>query len=128
MHEQVTDERMKLVANLIGQIIKLHERFKIYPPDEVLQEPELLKNDLAAEKLAGTRWRLSLSDGMEETLSFTELVVLSYELAMIHAHLLKPRTDPDQPVEIDLRFKVEELMTPEHVKMLLGKLKFEGLD
>ena len=127
MHEEVADERMKLVAMLIGRIVELGEQFKIYPPNEALQEPEILKNDQAAEKLAGTQWRLSLSDGREETLSFTELIVLSYELAVVQAHLLKAQADPSQPVEVDFRFKLEELMTPEHVKTLLGKLTFEGL-
>ncbi len=127
MHEEVADERMKLVATLIGRIVELGEPFKIYPPDEALQNPEVLKSDRAAEQLKGTQWRLSLSDGQEEILSFTELIVLAYELAMIQVHLLKAQADPSHPVEVDLRFKLEELMTPEHVKTLLGKLTFEGL-
>lgn len=127
MHDEIANERMKRVAELIGRIVELGEAFKIYPPDEALHNPEILKSDQAAEQLNGTQWRLSLSDGKEETLSFTELIVLAYELAMIQVHLLKVQADPSHQVKVDLRFKLEELMTPEHVKTLLGKLTFEGL-
>lgn len=127
MQHEITDERMKLVAGLIGHIVNLGQQFKIYPPAEVTREPGILKSDEVAEKLAGTKWWLSLADGEEELLSFTELMVLSYELAMIQIQMLKNQGGESGKIEIDLRVNLAELMAPEHVKILLSKLRLEGI-
>lgn len=129
-HDDLSEDRMQLIANLVGRIVQLGQGFKIFPPPEVTSNPGVLASDDAVTRLAETKWWLRFADEREELLSFTELMILTYNLIMVKLQLQEAQrqANPVGEAKISVTFAVPQIMTPEGVKTLLSKLNLEGIE
>lgn len=126
---EIPKDRLQLVMNIAGNAVQLQKAFKIYPPKEVLARPEVLCSDAIIEELADTKWWLKFADGREEILSLPELIALTYNLIQIRIQFDEARLHGFKGGNLSIKFHlaINELMTPEVVKMLFEKMALEGL-
>ncbi|MGA2620493.1 MAG: hypothetical protein ABSF26_22970 [Thermoguttaceae bacterium] len=120
--------RMQLILDRVGWIVQQNQPFKVIPPREVMSDRSILRGDDVLDRLRGTKWRLSLADGREEELSFTEMMVTAYNLFHLRGRLQELQSQGNGPTDgFDISFKVDpsQIMTPEGVKALLSKLDLE---
>jgi hypothetical protein len=123
------EERMAVVAKLVGSIVQSGREFTLYPPKEVTSDPAVLKSPEIVSRLAKAKWWLRIDDGTEEILTLPELVGLLYNLLAARRQLddVKRRAKTKGSVSIGITFDAAKLMTPESVRNLLGKVNLEGL-
>lgn len=121
----LSQDRVELITNLAGQVLQLGREFEIHPPAEVTTNPAVLESDEAAEDLKGTKWWLRFADGREELLTFTELMVLTYNLIVVTQ--TQARGARPGEIKVSLRMSVPEVMAPANVKALLGTLELVGV-
>jgi hypothetical protein len=115
MEPALTEERLRFLIDLVGDVVRLGKAFKAFPPAELTRDPGLLDRDDAAARLVGTKWWLRFADGGEQVLTFPELMVVTHNLI---AMMTQTGT---------FAMSVPNLMSPETVRFLLGKLDLEGL-
>ena len=129
--DTLSQGRLQLILDLVGWIVQQNQPFKVIPPAAVMSDRSILRGDDVVDRLRGTNWRLSLADGREEALSFTEMMVTAYNLFLLRERFQELRSQGSDPANgFDISFKVDvaQIMTAEEVKALLGKLELERLD
>jgi len=131
---ELTEQQMEKVLGLLRRHLKEggSNAFKIYPPQQVLDQPAVLSDDQALSKLADTEWHLEFKDGHADTLSAAELVALGLNILEVKARLAAInqglQDKPDMKLsEVNLKVEVnfEKMFAPETVKNVLGKLDLE---
>lgn len=120
MGEMLTEERLQFVIDLAIEIVQLGKSFQVFPPAEVTQDPGLLDRDDAAAKLVATKWWLRFADGGEHLLTFPELMIVTQNLIGL-------LTQVRDGTPSNFTVSVPNLMNPETVRFLLGKLELEGV-
>jgi len=105
--------------------------FTVYPPPRVHYEPSVLEDDDMMEELQDTEWCVTFPDGREALLSFTELIVFTYNLlwrkfqireAMQEGRVAGPTLPED---DIDFEESLDKIMTEHWVRTLLEKMRLE---
>ena len=66
MEPTLTEDRLRSLIELVGDIVAHGKTFKVFPPAEVTQDPDVLDRDDAAAKLLATKWWLRFADGGEQ--------------------------------------------------------------
>jgi hypothetical protein len=112
----LTEERLRFLIDLVADIAQQGKAFNVFPPAEVTNEPAVLDRDDAAAKLIATKWWLRFSDGAEHLLTFPELMIITHNLIAL---MTKPSAG--------FTISIPNLMNPETVRFLLGKLDLEGV-
>jgi hypothetical protein len=125
MEPMLTEERLRSLIALVGEIVEQGKTFKVFPPAEVTQDPDVLDRNDAAAKLLGTKWWVRFADGGEQLLTFPELMIVTHNLiaVMTQVRQREQAGENASPVSIS----VPNLMSPETVRFLLSKLEMEGV-
>jgi len=135
LSQQEYETVMAVVTKVIDERLKgsPRGRFKIYPPQEVKDDPSLLSKPNLAETLADTVWRLRFWDGSERNVSFTQLMTITHnviiqtrELAEMDAKLREAKSGPSR-FHLRMKVNISEIMEDATVKELLASLQIEGV-
>lgn len=117
-------ERVSLLSQLIYKCTSEGKEFRLYPPDEVCQDPQVLKADEIIEKLDGTTWVIRYRDGTEEELSLAETLSFLHELRSVLQQI-----DTADPAAGDLRVKIDfaqpGIVTADNARQLLASVTLE---
>lgn len=127
--------RMPLVMGLLHKRCsdQAHTGFKVYPPREVLDDPDMVTSDDVIDKLADARFRVEFEDGASEVLTMPELMVFTHQQIFLKLQMDEflqqlDKSGVQQSVQASLNttFNVEQIMHPELVKVLFSKIGFES--
>jgi hypothetical protein len=129
------DFRMPLVMGLLHKRCsdQAHTGFKVYPPQVILDDPDIVNSDDVIDKLADARFRVEFEDGASEVLTMPELMVFTHQQIVIKLQMDEflqqlDKSGVQQTVQASLNttFAVEQIMHPELVKVLFSKIGFEA--
>lgn len=126
---QLSEERIAVISNLVGQIVYRARGFTVHPPKAVTDDASVLKADDVIERLADAKFWLRLGDGSEELLTLPELLALAYNLYGVRNQLQRAQQDlkASGAVRLSVNFNVAEMMKLENAKPLLSSIQFEGI-
>ena len=117
-------ERVSLLSSLIYKCTSEGKEFRLYPPDEVCQNPDVLKSEDILEKLDGTTWVIRYRDGTDEELTFAETLSFLHELRSVLRQI-----DNANPSDGDLRVKIDfgqpAIVSAHNARELLASVTLE---
>jgi hypothetical protein len=125
-------EEFKSIMDLVEKRATSQARntFAVHPPKKLLERPEIANSDRVIEELEDSVFVVVFQDGMTKLLSLVELMVFTYNLIILKMQTYEVnemlRTAPPAETRIQVKFalNIEEIMRPEMVKALLGKIEF----
>ncbi len=130
----LSEKEMKGIMDLIYRraTTQAQNTFAVHPPKKLLDSPEIARSDKVVDELEKSVFVVVFQDGTHKMLTLLELIVFLYLLCdlavqvqrvsrMAHAAELPP-----SKITTSLRFAPSELMRPEMVKLLLGKVQFSN--
>ena len=128
----LTKERFQAVLDLVSKrfTTESKRRFTVHGPQKLVDNPALIGNDDVLEQLENEVFLVVFQDGDTELLTLAELMVFVHEIIVLSLHAAKAQrmveTMPDQPMELEVKsvLDINEIMKPEIVKVLLGKIEF----
>ncbi len=123
---ELTQRQLQKVMGLVAQIFEQSRGFKVYPPKEVTDDPEILSSELISEKLVDTKWWLHVHGGEEAVLTFRELLSLVHQLREVKRQL--DESPKSGKVKAAFEIKLKRLLEPDMAIRLLTSLSLEGID
>src|SRR5688572_4135582 len=124
------DDLFQLVTNLArgGK----QGSFRLYPPQLVIADPDVLEADDVVDRLRDTTWHVRFYDGQLEKMAFVELMTFRHLIndvraAMGHAELdaRQKGATPAHPAVVDRQLHIPSIMSPTSVKRLLTQLSLQ---
>jgi hypothetical protein len=130
----LSDKEMQSLMELVNKraMSQAGNSFAVHPPRKLLEQPAIAESDRVIDELADSVFVVVFQDGTSRMLSLVELMVFTYHLLMIKAQALEvtamlrnaPQHDGETQIKVKFNFKIEDVMRPEMVKFLLGKIEF----
>lgn len=106
--------------------------FKVYPPQEVIDDPTITKVDDVVDRLKDKEFKILFDDGFSEIVSLQELMVFTQNLIFLSLQMQEigrqlERSRVEGIVEVNLKTNVvpQLSMNPEVVRVLFSKISLE---
>lgn len=131
----VSKERMGVVSDLIHRRLttEVECSFAIHPPQHVVDNPQLLSGEVNPEDLGDHKFKVVFQNGTQETLSFVELMVLTYQLVFLAVQMgdiaekLTKGGFGETTVQLNTTIDVPAIMAPGMVEVLLSKIELSPI-
>lgn len=130
---ELTEKEMNGVLELLHKRVttQMGNTFAVHPPQKVLDDKTIVESDSVIDELKESVFSIVFQDGTARMLSLPELMAFVFNLitfAVQSAELnrMVQAADPDGPREykVSFQFSMQQIMTPEMVKVLLSKITF----
>lgn len=133
---ELSKEEMNAIMELVHRraTSQAENTFAVHPPEKLIHHPEILKSDDVVSELERSVFHVVFQDGTRRLMTLVELVVFTYNLIflaqqMIEIDQMMRATNHTGPTEIsvNLTMSIGDLMRPEMVRALLGKIEFSNI-
>ncbi|MFO0885113.1 MAG: hypothetical protein U0894_13145 [Pirellulales bacterium] len=130
---ELTESEMTSVMELVNRraTSQAENAFAVHPPKKLLDNPGIIESESVVDELKDSIFVVVFQDGVTKMLSLPQLMAFIYQLIVLsyeHRRLEKmfSAAESSVPAKISLKFQfsMQEIMTPEIVKVLLGKIEF----
>jgi hypothetical protein len=129
----LTEKEMNGVLELLHKRVTTQRgnTFAVHPPQKLLDDMSILQSDTIIDELKDSVFSVVFQDGTAKMLTLPELMAFVFNLitfAVQTAELNKmvQAANPNGPREyhVSFQFSMQQIMTPEMVKVLLSKITF----
>jgi hypothetical protein len=130
---ELTQREMDGVLELLYKRLTTQAKssFVVHPPKKLCHNPEILESDDAIDQLRDSVFSVVFQDGTAKMLSLPELMAFVFNLivcaqqsAELNAMVQAAQPTGPREFRVSYRFAMDEIMQPEMVKVLLGKITF----
>jgi hypothetical protein len=130
---ELTKEEMEGVMELVHRRATTHSQntFAVHPPQKLIDNPALMESDEVIEELKDSIFSVVFQDGTSQMLTLPELmaftfnlIVLAHEFQQVEKMVSAAEPTSTTNVKVSFQFAMQQIMTPETVKVLLAKVEF----
>jgi hypothetical protein len=107
--------------------------YRVYPPQQVIDDPAVTERDDAVERLRDTTWNVRFYDGHVERFTFVEFVTFLHLIIDLRNSMRRAEVDarlkgstPAAPAIVDRKLHIPSVMSPASVKRLLKGHTFQA--
>lgn len=130
---ELTKEEMDGVLELIHRRGSTQSKntFAVHPPQKILDNPTLIESDDVIQELKDSVFTVVFQDGTTKMLSLPEIMAFNFNLVVLSQEMeqlskMVEAAEPTVPTKfnVSFQFSMQQIMTPEIVKVLLSKFMF----
>ena len=130
----VPEDRIDTMFKLITRLARQGKggSYRVYPPQAVIDDPDVLKADDVVDRLRDTTWQVRFYDGRVERFNFVEMVTFLHLVGDIRGAmgqagaLAKVQNSTlDDPSVVNRRLHIPTVMAPASVKRLLSAVSLQ---
>lgn len=130
---ELTQDEMNGVLELIHKraTTQAQNTFAVHPPQKMIDDPTLVESDDVIHELKDSVFTVVFQDGTTKMLSLPELmafnfnlIVLAHETEQLNKMVAAARPTVPTEFNVSFQFSMQQIMTPETVKVLLSKFTF----